>query len=85
MSNVSKDTISLYPNSNITGSGNFSFEVATGSSNKVILTLTNADSHLKTGQKTYINMDLVGVVNPTAAMQFGTDGYKVDVTTKTVG
>lgn len=30
-------------------------------------------------------MDLAGIVNPTAAMEFGTEGYKVDIVTKTIG
>lgn len=30
-------------------------------------------------------MDLAGIVNPSAAMEFGTDGYKVDVVTKNIG
>lgn len=85
MSSISKDTTSLFPNSNITGSGNFSFTVATVSSNKAVLTLTNTNSSLRTGQKTYINMDLAGIINPSAPMEFGTDGYKVDVVTKTIG
>lgn len=85
MSSLSKDTTSLFPNSNITGSGNFSFTVSSVASNKVVLTLTNTDSNLRTGQKTYINMDFAGIINPTAAMEFGTDGYKVDLVTKTIG
>ncbi len=85
VSSVSKDGSSLFPNSNITGSGNFSFTVTSSVSNKVVLTITNNDSNLRTGQKTYINMDLAGIVNPLAPMEFGTDGYKVDVVTKTIG
>lgn len=77
--------MSLFPNSNITGSGNFSFVVTTVSSNKVILTVTNPDSSLRTGQKTYVNMDFAGIINPSAPMEFGTDGYKVDVVTKNIG
>lgn len=84
VSGISKDA-ALFPNSNITGSGNFSFSVSEVSANKVILTLTNADSNLRTSQKTYVNMDLAGIVNPSAAMEFGTDGYKVDVVAKTIG
>lgn len=72
-------------NSNITGSGNFSFTVATGALNKITLTLTNSNPSALTDQKSYINIDLDGIRNPTASMEFGTDGYRVDVATKTVG
>lgn len=85
VSNILKDTASTFPNSNITGSGNFSFTVTAVSSNKAIVTVTNSDSSLRTGQKTYVNMDFAGIVNPTAPMEFGTDGYKVDMVIKTIG